>query len=98
MRQITSVLSQKDFPKYDMTKKKLYFLTKTKYDSKFENIKILFKRENINVGTFDIETDYDNGFPHPSEASQKVLSITYKSSKSKLYHVWGYGDFSVLNS
>ena len=47
MRQITSVLSQKDFPKYDMTKKKLYFLTMTKYDSKFENIKILFIRENI---------------------------------------------------
>ena len=59
---------------------------------------IEFNREHIDVGTFDIETDYDNGFPHPSEASQKVLSITYKSSKSKLYHVWGYGDFSVLNS
>ena len=59
---------------------------------------IEFNRDDIDVGTFDIETDYDNGFPHPSEASQKVLSITYKSSKSKLYHVWGYGDFSVLNS
>ena len=55
---------------------------------------IEFKREFINVGTFDIETDYDTGFPHPNEASQKILSISYKSSKSGLYRVWGYGDFN----
>ena len=57
-----------------------------------------FKREFIDVGTFDIETEYDDGFPHPSEASQRILSITYKSSKSKLYHVWGYGDFNTEKS
>ena len=55
---------------------------------------IEFKREFVNIGTFDIETDYDNGFPHPNEASQKILSISYKSSKSGLYRVWGYGDFN----
>ena len=59
---------------------------------------IEFKRENINVGTFDIETDYDNGFPHPSEASQTVLSITYKSSKFSTYHVWGYGEFDTTKA
>jgi len=59
---------------------------------------IEFKRECIDVGTFDIETEYDDGFPHPSEASQRILSITYKSSKSKLYHVWGYGDFDTEKS
>ena len=37
---------------------------------------IEFNRDDIDVGTFDIETDYDNGFPHPSEASQKS-SINY---------------------
>jgi len=56
---------------------------------------IEFNRDTINVGTFDIETDYDNGFPHPSEASQTVLSITYKSSKFSTYHVWGYGEFDT---
>ena len=59
---------------------------------------IEFKREFIDVGTFDIETEYEDGFPHPSEASQRILSITYKSSKSKLYHVWGYGDFNTEKS
>ena len=57
-----------------------------------------FKRECIDVGTFDIETEYDDGFPHPREASQRILSITYKSSKSKIYHVWGYGDFDTKKS
>ena len=57
---------------------------------------IEFKREDINVGTFDIETDYDNGFPHANEASQTVLAITYKSSKFSTYHVWGYGEFLSL--
>ena len=59
---------------------------------------IEFKREDINVGTFDIETDYDNGFPHANEASQKVLAITYKSSKFSTYHVWGYGEFDISTS
>ena len=56
---------------------------------------IEFNREFINVGTFDIETDYDNGFPHPDQADQRILSISYKSSKSKTYYVWGYGDYDV---
>ena len=56
---------------------------------------IEFKRELINVGTIDIETDYDTGFPHPNEASQRILAITYKSSKFSTYHVWGYGEFDT---
>ena len=56
---------------------------------------IEFKREYINVGTIDIETDYDTGFPHPNEASQKILAITYKSSKFSTYTVWGYGEFDT---
>ena len=55
---------------------------------------IEFRRDFINVGTIDIETDYDTGFPHPNEASQSILAITFKSSKSGLYRVWGYGDFN----
>jgi DNA polymerase elongation subunit (family B) len=56
---------------------------------------IEFDRSSINVGTFDIETDYDDGFPHPDQAAHKILSISYKSSKFSTYHVWGYGDFNT---
>ena len=62
--------------------------------NKFPN-EIKFKREWINVVTIDIETDYDDGFPHPSEATQDVLAITVKSSKSDVFWVWGYGDYDV---
>ena len=56
---------------------------------------IEFNREFVDVGSFDIETEYEDGFPHPSEASQRILSITYKSSKENVYHVWGYGSFDT---
>jgi len=56
---------------------------------------IKFNREWINVCTIDIETEYDDGFPHPSQADQRVLAITVKSSKSERYIVWGYGDYDV---
>ena len=59
---------------------------------------INFKREWVNVGTFDIETEYEDGFPKPSEASQRILSITYKSSKDDTYYVWGYGEFDEEKS
>jgi DNA polymerase elongation subunit (family B) len=64
---------------------------------KFPN-DIEFDRRAINVGTFDIETDYDDGFPHPDQAAHKILSISYKSSKFSTYHVWGYGDFDTKTS
>ena len=56
---------------------------------------IKFDRKMINVGTFDIETDYDDGFPYPELADHTILSITYKSSKFSTYHVWGYGEFDT---
>ena len=62
--------------------------------SKFPK-QIQFDRGLINVATIDIETEYDDGFPHPSEANQRVLAITVKSSKSDVYWVWGYGDFDT---
>ena len=47
MRQLTSVLTQKDYIKYKMKKKKLYFLTMTNYDEKFKNINVLYNKPNI---------------------------------------------------
>ena len=37
-------------------------------------------------------------FLHQVRQAKKILSITYKSSKSKLYRVWGYGDFNESRS
>ena len=49
----------------------------------------------IDVGNFDIEVASDDGFPEPNEAEHPVISIAYLSSKHKVFHVWGLGDFSA---
>ena len=47
MRQLTSVLTQKDYTKYQMKKKKLYFLSMTNYGDEFKNINVLYNKTNI---------------------------------------------------
>jgi 2,3-bisphosphoglycerate-independent phosphoglycerate mutase len=46
-RQITTALSQKDFPEYEMNKLNLHFVTMTTYDSSFENINVVFTKDAI---------------------------------------------------
>jgi len=65
-----------------------YITSKFKQDVEFD-------RDVINVSTIDIETDYDDGFPHPHEASQRVLAITLKNNIDGIYWVWGYGDYNI---
>lgn len=46
-RQLTEALSQKDFPEYDMQKLPLYYVTMTRYDESFQNIHVVFKKDDI---------------------------------------------------
>ena len=46
-RELTEVLSQKDFPDFGMKKMDLYFVTMTNYDKSFNNVKVVFDEENI---------------------------------------------------
>ncbi|MCG2792630.1 MAG: 2,3-bisphosphoglycerate-independent phosphoglycerate mutase [Weeksellaceae bacterium] len=45
-REITEVLTQKDFPEYGMKKLDLYYVTLTNYDKSFHNVKVVFD-ENV---------------------------------------------------
>lgn len=56
---------------------------------------IEFDRDKINVSTIDIETEYNDGFPHPEVADQKILAITLKNNIDNIYWVWAYGDYDV---
>lgn len=44
-REITEVLSQKDFPEFGMYKMNLYYVTLTNYDKEFQNVKVVFDEE-----------------------------------------------------
>ncbi|SDS07181.1 2,3-bisphosphoglycerate-independent phosphoglycerate mutase [Gramella sp. MAR_2010_147] len=46
-RQLTQALSQDDFPEYDMKKLALYYVTMTKYDDRFKNVNVIYKKSNI---------------------------------------------------
>ena len=47
MRQLSYVLSQKDFVDFDMKKKDLYYMTMTNYDQNLKKTKVLFDKKNI---------------------------------------------------
>ena len=44
-REITEVLSQKDFPDFGMTHLELYFVTLTNYDETYKNVQVVFDNE-----------------------------------------------------
>ncbi len=46
-RQLSQALSQKDFPDFDMKKLDLYYVTMTNYDASFENVHVIFDKDNI---------------------------------------------------
>lgn len=46
-RQITEVLTQKDFLNYNMRKLNLYYVTMTNYDKTFKKVSVLFKKDNL---------------------------------------------------
>jgi DNA polymerase elongation subunit (family B) len=52
-------------------------------------------RSKIDVGNIDIEVASDDGFPEPAEAAHPVISIAYLSSREKIFHVWGLGDYDA---
>jgi 2,3-bisphosphoglycerate-independent phosphoglycerate mutase len=46
-RQLTTVLTQEDFPEFGMQKLKLHFTTMTNYNESFKNVNVIFDKENI---------------------------------------------------
>ena len=44
-REITEVLSQKDYPDFGMHKLDLYYVTMTNYDKDFQNVRVIFDEE-----------------------------------------------------
>ncbi len=47
MRQLTTVLTQQDMPEQEMKTIPLYYLTMTNYDDSFENVHVIFDKDNL---------------------------------------------------
>lgn len=48
LREITTVLTQKNMPEFEMQTLDLYYVTMTVYDDSFKNIKTIFSKDDIN--------------------------------------------------
>lgn len=46
-REISIVLTQSDFPELEMKKLSLYYVTMTNYDATFENVHVVFEKDNL---------------------------------------------------
>jgi 2,3-bisphosphoglycerate-independent phosphoglycerate mutase len=46
-RELTEVLSQRDYPEFDMQKLQLYYVTMTNYDDTYQGIHVVYDKENI---------------------------------------------------
>jgi 2,3-bisphosphoglycerate-independent phosphoglycerate mutase len=46
-REITEVLTQQNFPEYGMKKLALYYITLTNYDDSFNEVKVIFDKDNL---------------------------------------------------
>ncbi len=46
-REITEVLTQQDFPEQGMKKLNLYYVTMANYDDSFQNVKVIFDKDNL---------------------------------------------------
>ncbi|KEO73158.1 2,3-bisphosphoglycerate-independent phosphoglycerate mutase [Anditalea andensis] len=72
-REITQVLTQRDFPEYQMEKLELDYITFTTYDETFNNVKVLFEKDNLqntlgevlsNAGKTQIRIAETEKYPH----------------------------------
>jgi len=47
-REITQALTQRDFPEFEMKKLNLEYYTMTNYDKTFQNVNVVFEKDNLN--------------------------------------------------
>ncbi len=72
-REISEVLTQKDFPEFGMKKLNLYYVTMTRYDEKYQNVHVLFEKDNLtntmgevvsNAGLTQVRIAETEKYPH----------------------------------
>ncbi|MEO2059345.1 MAG: 2,3-bisphosphoglycerate-independent phosphoglycerate mutase [Mesonia sp.] len=75
-RQLTQALSQEDFGDYEMKKIPLYFVTMTTYDESFENINVVYKKDNIKA-TLGEALEYSGKTQLRAAETEKYPHVTF---------------------
>lgn len=75
-REITTALTQKDFPEQEMYKLSLNYITMTSYDDSFENVKVVFDKENL-VNTLGEVLEKNNKSQVRIAETEKYPHVTF---------------------
>ncbi len=75
-RQLTQALSQEDFSDYEMQKMPLYFVTMTTYDESFQNINVVYKKDNIKA-TLGEALEYSGKTQLRAAETEKYPHVTF---------------------
>ncbi len=89
-RQLTQALSQEDFPKFEIQKLPLYFVTMTSYDETFKNIHVIFQKDNLKatlgevleyVGKTQLRAAETEKYPHVTFFFSGGREVPFKGEK-----------------
>ena len=75
-REIISCLSQKDFPEFEMKKLPLHLFTMTNYDATFENVHVIFEKDNLKNTLGEVLTKVDRSQVRIAE-TEKYPHVTF---------------------
>ena len=75
-REITIALTQKDFPEVNMKKLNLHFYTMTNYDATFQNIKVLYEKDNLQYTLGEVLSKVDRTQVRIAE-TEKYPHVTF---------------------
>ncbi|MFM9055972.1 MAG: 2,3-bisphosphoglycerate-independent phosphoglycerate mutase [Bacteroidota bacterium] len=75
-REITHVLTQQDMPEWDMKKMNLHYVTMTRYDDRFNNVKVVFEKDNLNDTIGEVISKH-NLSQHRIAETEKYPHVTF---------------------
>lgn len=75
-REITQVLTQNDFPEFEMKKQDLYYVTMTVYDESFSNVKTIFSNNSL-VNTLGDVLSQNNKTQLRAAETEKYPHVTF---------------------
>ena len=75
-REITSVLSQADYPEFGMHKLNLYYVTMTTYDESFQNVKVIFTKDDLSQTLGEVLEKYHKNQIRIAE-TEKYPHVTF---------------------
>lgn len=75
-REISIALTQKDFPEVNMKKLNLHYFTMTNYDATFENVNVLFEKDNLQYTLGEVLSKVDRTQVRIAE-TEKYPHVTF---------------------